>query len=65
MAPNYYQDRKSYVEGMQQSLQAFQLLMKTNPQEARRQALQSLIRSGIFKKDGTPKKHIVKSSVLV
>ncbi len=64
MTVNYYQNRDLYLEGMQQWLHDFELLMQNDPEAARKQALQSLIQSGIFKKDGTPKKRIVTSSVL-
>ncbi|MGL4986026.1 MAG: hypothetical protein ACRC5H_02675 [Treponemataceae bacterium] len=49
---------KAYLKGMEESIQELKKLKETNPEEAEKKARESLIQSGILKKDGSAKKHI-------
>ena len=51
-------DIKEYLTGIDNYLQDLKDLEKTNPEEARKRARESLIRSGVLDKDGNVKEHI-------
>lgn len=46
---------KAYIDGMDQYIEK---LKKENPERAREKARESLVESGVFNSDGTPKKNI-------
>ena len=50
---------KQYLKGMDEYIQHLKILNVTNPDLAKINAINSLIISGVFNKDGTPKKNIV------
>lgn len=47
------------LQAMKQYLENFEKLAKENPEEAKIQAKESLIRCGVLNEDGSPKEHIV------
>ena len=49
---------KAYIDGMDQYIEALKKLRENDPEKAKRQARESLINSGIFNSDGTPKEQI-------
>lgn len=49
---------KAYMEKMDTYIRELEKLNEVNPEEAKRQARESLIRSGILNTDGSPKKQI-------
>ena len=49
---------KSYIRGMDQYIEKLKKMRKDNPGQAKRKALESLVESGVFNDDGTPKKKI-------
>lgn len=52
-------DKDSMLQAMKQYLENFEKLAKENPEEAKIQAKESLIRCGVLNEDGSPKEHIV------
>lgn len=50
-----YQD---YIDGMDRYIEKLKKMRRDNPKEAKEKAIKSLIDSGVFNKDGTPKKRI-------
>lgn len=49
---------KSYIEGMDLYIEKLKQMRKDNPEMAKKKAEKSLINSGVFHKNGTPKKEI-------
>ena len=49
---------KSYIRGMDQYIEKLKKMRKDNPGQAKRTALESLVESGVFNDDGSPKKKI-------
>lgn len=54
----YFAPLEDYIAGMEEYIQDLKNLGKSDPEEARRQAKESLIRSGILNEDGSLKEHI-------
>lgn len=48
----------SYIQGMDRYIEKLKKMRKDNPGKAKEKALESLIESGVFNDDGTPKKKI-------
>mgnify|MGYP000153715467 FL=1 len=49
---------KAYIEGIDDYIEHLEKMNKVNPEAARKEAMESLIRSGILNSDGKPKKQI-------
>ena len=49
---------KAYIDGMDQYIKNLKKMKKENPERAREKARESLVESGVFNSDGTPKKNI-------
>lgn len=47
------------LDGMDRYLEQLKTIQKSNPEVAKEMAVQSLIESGLFNEDGTPKENIV------
>lgn len=57
-------DVQTYLKSMDDYIYSLRAKAISNPCEAKRKAVQSLIASGVFNKDGTPKKEIVTQSTI-
>lgn len=49
---------KAYIDGMDEYIKNLKKMRKNNPEKAKEKALESLVESGIFNANGTPKKKI-------
>lgn len=49
---------KSYIQGMDQYIEKLRKMRKANPGQAKENARESLVESGVLNEDGTPKKKI-------
>lgn len=49
---------KAYIDGMDQYIENLKKMRTKNPEQARKDAIENLIESGIFNPNGTPKKKI-------
>lgn len=49
---------KAYIEGIDDYIEQLEKMNKVNPEAARKEAMESLIRSGVLNSDGKPKKQI-------
>lgn len=47
------------LENMDKYIESLKTIRKENPESAKEMAVQSLIESGVFNEDGTPKENIV------
>lgn len=49
---------KAYIEGIDDYIEQLEKMNKVNPEAARKEAMESLIRSGVLNSDGKPKNQI-------